>query len=193
MSNFAVVKLIATLGTEATAVFGIFARVLDVVWMMGFAFEGAMTTLVGQSLGSGNRNRAWKVLKIGLLVGFLMGGVVFAVVLAFPGAISRLFSRDSNLIDETSSFLRVFSPGFVFMFVVNVVYGTLVGGGRTIDTFLIGLMGNWPVKMGLLSLAVFLSGDMEKVAISLALTAVFTALAGTALVFRSRKWMETQV
>ncbi len=193
VSNFAMVKLIALMGMEATAIFGIFARIVDVVWMMGFALEGAVTTLVGQSLGSGKKERARKVLKIGLLVGLMMGAGFFVFLFFFPHIVARFFSKDLSLVEKSSSFLRIFSPGFIAIFALNVVYGVLVGGGRTIDTFVIGLIGNWPVKMTLLSLAVFIAGRMSIVAISLSSTVYIMSLIGLWVVFKSGKWLETEV
>lgn len=64
VTRVAMVKIFSMYGVLATATFGIFTRTIDTAWMIGFALEGAITTLVGQNLGRRDSSKALEVFSV---------------------------------------------------------------------------------------------------------------------------------
>ena len=192
VSRLVTVRIFSSIGVLATATYGVFMRVLEIGWMIGFALEGAITTLVGQNLGRKDRERALVVYREGLKIATLWGVILATVVFLFAPQISEIFTSEADLISSSSRFLRVSSFGFFFMLFMNVGYGTLVGGGRTIDTFYIGLLSNWAYRIPLMIIVAKLSKDLNILGAVFASSIAFGALLSVIVVNR-KKWLYVEV
>ncbi len=192
LSRMVTVKIFASYGVVAAATFGIFARVVEMAWTVGFALEGAITTLVGQSLGAKDKGRAEEVFKEGVKISLLLGTLISIVVAVFSHPISAFFSSDNSLIDSATAFLRLSSFGFAFMLLMNASYGALVGGGRTIDTLYIGMASNWLFRIPLLLLLSKIGIDYVFLGPAFSSSMAFGSIVGL-LIARRRKWLEVEV
>ncbi len=192
VTRVAMVKIFSMYGVLATATFGIFTRTIDTAWMIGFALEGAITTLVGQNLGRRDSSKALEVFSEGLKIGLLIGTVVSIVVFMFSTPIASLFSKDPHLVRSSSLFLRYTSFGFFFMYVMNVSYGTLVGGGRTIDTMFISLLSNWAFRIPLMFILKALGFGYNALGLVIAFSIAFGSLVGLFMINKKR-WLKFEV
>ncbi len=191
-TRIATVKIFSMYGVLATATFGIFARTIEMAWMIGFALEGAVTTLVGQNLGRKDSSKALEVFSEGLKIGIFIGFIVSIVVFTFSTPIASLFSKDPQLVKSASEFLRCTSFGFFFMYMMNISYGTLIGGGRTIDTMFIGLLGNWSFRIPAMFVMKSLNFGYNALGIIIALSIAFESFIGLFMV-RKKKWLKFEV
>ncbi len=192
ITRIAMVKIFSMYGVLATATFGIFTRTIDTAWMIGFALEGAITTLVGQSLGRRNSSKAFEVFSEGLKVGILIGIIASAAIFIFSTPIASLFSKDPQLVKSASFFLRYTSFGFFFMYIMNVSYGTLVGGGRTIDTLFISLLSNWAFRIPVMSVMKIFSFGYNALGLVIALSIALGSFVGLFMV-KKKKWLKFEV
>ncbi len=192
LTRIATVKIFSMYGILATATFGIFSRTIEMAWMIGFALEGAITTLVGQSLGRRDSSKALEVFSEGLKVSVLIGAIVSIAVFIFSEPIAFLFSKDPQLVKSASEFLRYTSFGFFFMYMMNISYGTLIGGGRTIDTMFIGLLGNWSFRIPAMFVMKSLNFGYNALGIVIALSIAFESFIGLFMV-KKKKWLKFEI
>ena len=192
ITRIATVKIFSMYGVLATATFGIFARTIEMAWMIGFALEGAITTLVGHNLGRKNSSKALEVFSEGLKIGILIGIIASAVVFILSTPIASLFSKDPQLVKSSSEFLRYTSFGFFFMCILNVSYGTLVGGGRTIDTLFISLLSNWAFRIPVMFVMKVLNFGYNALGLVIALSVALGSFVGL-LMIRKKKWLKFEV
>ncbi len=192
ISRLVTVKIFSSIGVLATATYGVFARVLEISWMIGFALEGAITALVGQSLGKRDKDRAIEVYKEGLRIATIWGAILAGIVFVFAPQISAIFAKENDLLVAASQFLRFSSFGFFFMLFMNIGYGTLVGGGRTIDTFYIGLVSNWAYRIPVMVLVARFFEDVNALGVAFASSIAFGAFLSV-LGVRKRKWLHVEV
>ncbi len=186
------VRIFSGLGVIAAAIFGIYTRVIEMGWMIGFAYEGAITTLVGHKLGRQDMEGAKEVYKEGIFLATITGLALSMIVFSLAYPITRIFTSDPDLIVSSVRFLRLTSFGFVFMLMLNAFYGVLVGGGRTIDTFYVGISANWGFRIpGLLVASKFFPSQMLY-GVIYALSIGFGAFMGYIIV-RKGRWMLTDV
>jgi len=189
ISRFVTVKIFSSLGVLATATLGIFFRIVEIGWMVGFALEGAVTTLVGQSLGARVKERAREVFREGFKMGGLMGGMFTLVVLTMAPFIAGFFAHSEDLLSSATTFLKISSFGFFFMPLLNVAYGTLIGGGRTLDTFYIGLVSNWGFRIPMMWIVSTLTGDYMPLGIIFS-TSIAVGVAMGLLAIKREKWLK---
>ncbi|MCD6450440.1 MAG: MATE family efflux transporter [Thermotogaceae bacterium] len=192
VSRLIIVKIFSYIGVTATAVFGVYSRVLDITWMIAFAIEGAITTLVGQSLGENNKEKAMVVFKEGLKLSVLMGSIVAILIFIFAHPIVSLFAREKDFAEASAEFLRYASLGFLFLPFMNVSYGTLIGGGRTIDTLMISSIGNWAYRIPLLIVVSRFTSNLNILALAYSSFIVFSGILGLFMV-KKGKWLHVEV
>lgn len=136
--------LVTGFGTHATAVFGIGIRILSFVIIPALGFSQATSTLVGQSIGAGNKAEAIAIGKrsITLITFFLtLAGVIMFLTSA---SIIKIFVPDSpDVISEGSEFVRIIALTFGFIGIQQVISGALRGGGNTTLAMLLAVVSVW--------------------------------------------------
>ncbi len=136
--------LVTGFGTQATAVFGIGIRILSFVIIPALGFSQATSTLVGQSIGAGNKAEAIAIGKrsITLIAFFLTLAGVIMFMTSVP--IIKIFVPDSpEVISEGSEFVRIIALTFGFIGIQQVISGALRGGGNTTLAMLLAIVSLW--------------------------------------------------
>ncbi len=78
------------------------------------------------------------------------------------------------------------------MYVMNVSYGTLVGGGRTIDTMFISLLSNWAFRIPLMFILKALGFGYNALGLVIAFSIAFGSLVGLFMINKKR-WLKFEV
>lgn len=177
--GFLVVQIIiVTMGTVAMASYQIGVNINALVFFPIFGFAIANTTLVGQSLGEKNYEKAegyaYESLKITMLLGFVMG--ILMVIFAEP--LASIYSNDPLAIKEAVGIVRTFGILEPLIAVLNICSSTLRAAGDIKYVMATSLVGLWTFR-------VMLSFGLNKY-FSLAMTAV---MIGIFFDFASRSFM----
>jgi len=142
LSAIALIWIVAGFGTVALAAYGIGIRLRMAVMMPGMGFGNAAATLVGQNVGALKPRRAehagWIVTAMYSLIALLMT----AIFCAFARPLIAVFNADSQVVAVGASFLRWFSPTFLFI-AFSIVLGRAMNGAG--DTF-------WPMMITAVSM-----------------------------------------
>lgn len=136
--------LVAGFGTHAMAVFGIGIRILSFVIIPALGFAQATSTLVGQSIGAGNTEKAKDITTKSLWM--MMGSLTVAgiILFAFSAPAIRIFVPDSpDVISAGSDFVRIIALTFGFIGIQQVVGGAFRGGGNTTLAMLLAIVSLW--------------------------------------------------
>lgn len=141
--------LINRLGTVAIATQQIAYTVEDVIWLVAFGMGTSCATLVGQSLGARDPERANLAISEGLRVGGIFIVAVAASYMLIPTVYMRLFTTEEAVIALGTMALRVAAVADVPMGLTLVLNGALQGAGDTKVTALITLFGSWVVRLSL--------------------------------------------
>lgn len=104
----------------------------------------AASTLVGQNIGAGKKDRAMEVARIATLTIFVV--LSFAGLCFFVGAeqVLNLFvPGETEVIQRGKTFIRIISLTFGLVGVQQVVSGALRGGGSTLTAMLLAILALW--------------------------------------------------
>lgn len=139
--NFALINAINQMDASAAsgAAHAVAVRIEAFSYLGGFALAIAATTMVGQSLGMKNPDRAARSAYLAFAVGGSMMAVMGLAYILFGGTLARLMSEDGRVIELTTRCL--FYTGFIQAgFAAAIIFsGSLRGAGDTFKVMLINL------------------------------------------------------
>ena len=141
--------IVAPLGTVSIAAHSLGITVESLCYMPGFGLAEAATTLIGQSVGAGQRaltrSFAWLTTSLGICVMTLMGILMYI----FAPELMSLMSPVEEVIAQGTQVLRIEAwaePMFAAAIVTN---GVFIGAGDTIIPAIMSLVSMWAVRLTL--------------------------------------------
>ncbi|MFN0161930.1 MAG: MATE family efflux transporter [Burkholderiales bacterium] len=148
--------LIARLGVEALAGYGIGQRLEFLLIPIAFGMGVAAVPMVGMAVGAGDIARARRVAWTAGAVSAVNLGVVGAIVALSPTIWSRFFSDDPGVLREAASYLVWAGPAFGFFGFGLTLYFASQGAGRVLGPVLAGtlrlivvaVVGTWLASRG---------------------------------------------
>jgi putative MATE family efflux protein len=192
-SWIALVRLIQTFGSQATAGYTVAIRIIIFSILPSWGLSSAAATLVGQNLGAKRPDRAehavWRAAFFDMI---FLGGVSLVYLLFAPQLVS-LFSRDPVVIAYAATCLRIISICYVLYAYGMVIVQAFNGAGDTRTPTLINLFCFWIVQ---LPLAYTLAKGLHlgPKGVFLAILTTETLLALIAInVFRLGRWKQKVV
>ena len=180
--------IVAPLGTIAIAANSLAITVESLCYMPGYGIAEAATTLVGQSIGAGQRlltkSFAYMSVALGIGVMTLMG----ILMLVFAPEMMTLMSPVEEIIAQGTDILRIEAwaePMFAAAIVCN---GVFIGAADTLKPAIMSLTSMWCVR---LTLAAYLARDygLRGVWTAMAIELTFRGLLFLTRLFRGR-WMK---
>ncbi len=186
-------RVVAGLGDVAYAAHQVAITGQSMSFMPGFGFSVAATTLVGQSLGAKDPDRARRIVKQTLLMAATMMGLLGLVLVVLAPQVMALFMPDPAVVARgvgPNRLLGVLQPVLAIMMVYS---GALRGAGDTRWTLVITGLAVWLVR---LPLAALLTGPLG-IGLMGAWIAMSFDMASRAMLFhfrfRSGRWATVKV
>jgi putative MATE family efflux protein len=177
--RFPFLFVLGVLGTPVVAAYAIGRRVIMLAMMPAWGYATASSTLVGQAVGSEDRDEAtdygWQTLRIAVVTQLLIAAAM--VLAARP--IAELFNTES--VGLTVEFIRVFGLAVGGFSVARTMRGGLRGAGDTTWP-LYGMVGGMALRLGAATLAlpagfaVTVLGVTVRPGLGLGLVGVFAAM-----------------
>ena len=195
MSVFVVFFILAKCNnaTAALASWTIGMRVESVIFMPLMALSLAVSSIVGQSLGAHENDRAfkagWRVTSIGIWMMVVMSTVMYI----FAAEIAGFLARDPSTIAYTVGYLRINCLAEPSLALAQVLSGALQGAGDTKPVMWYSIACNWIVRMPLAYAAtIMLHQGPEGVWWGMSLSIV---LQGFLVMWRynSKRWIEIKI
>lgn len=137
----------AKFGTDVLAAYGVGARLISFVVIVGLALMKANAALVGQNIGAMKLDRAEKTTNYAASISFVsltLIGILF-YVFAEPIVLTFLTGSD-EVVDMAVSFIKITSPTFGFMGMQLALVGTFRASGNTVESMLFTIIGIWVIQ-----------------------------------------------
>jgi len=137
----------ARFGTEVLAAYGVGARLISLVVVVGLALMKANAALVGQNIGAMKMDRAQKTSDYAALISFTALTIIGILFYAFAEPIVRAFLvANDQVIGMGVSFIKITSLSFGFMGMQLALVGTLRGSGNTVESMIFTIIGIWVIQ-----------------------------------------------
>jgi putative MATE family efflux protein len=148
-------KLVLLYGTVSYAAHQVGLSIEAFSFLPGYGFAVAAATMVGQSIGAGEYQRAkrenWEANRMAALVMAAMGLVFFF----FPYVLLRAFTDDEAVITLGTTFLKIVALLQVPLALTMVLAGSLRGAGDTRFIMWATMAGMWGIRVPLAFIAAF--------------------------------------
>jgi putative MATE family efflux protein len=138
LTNLTVILVTAAVGlfgTTALAGYGISSRLDYVMIPLLFGLCTAVLTMVGVNIGAGQIARARRIAWISSFVGLALTGSIGLVVALFPLLWLHLFSRDTEVLHQGMTYLRIVAPAYSALGFGFVVAFAAQGAGHVLWPF----------------------------------------------------------
>ena len=130
--------LLAQLGTEALAGYGIGQRLEFLLIPISFGIGVASVPMVGMAMGAGNITRARQVAWTAGGVSAINLALIGAVVTLAPDLWARLFTQDEAVLAHARQYLVTAGPAFAFFGLGLTLYFASQGAGQVIGPVMAG-------------------------------------------------------
>ncbi len=121
--------IVNTMGAAATAGFAAANRIDDFALIPGRSIANAMTTVMAQNTGAGRQDRVRKTVRTGILLETLFGIAASVVLFLIYGMCMRLFTADTEVLQEGETYLRLIAFMYVMPALTNGIQGYFRGIG----------------------------------------------------------------
>ena len=141
------VTLVAGFGSEAVAVYGVGTRIFSFVLIPALGLGLATSTVVGQNVGAGQRQRARETTTVGAKIAFWTLSAAGALAFAFARPLVAAFvPGEPAVIEQGAHFLRVMAPTWGFIGAQVVIGGGFSGAGRTYVSMMLAIASLWVLR-----------------------------------------------
>lgn len=180
--------------TAALAAWTIGMRVEALLFMPELALSIAVSSIVGQNLGAGKVDRAFRAGWAVCGIAVLMMGTVCVGEFVFARQLAEMMCADDlATVEATTSFLQINAIGAVSQGINAVISGALQGAGDTKITMWISIVCYWIIRLPLAWLLVVGLGMGASGAwISMAASATISAIA-MSVRFQSGGWVHRRI
>ena len=115
-------------GTDVLAAYGVGNRINNMIYVLINGIGTAVAIMVGQSVGSRNIRRAKNILKVGIILGLIVGCVSIGTLYLMIGPVVDIFTKDLVIKSHSVNYLKIMLisvvPWAVFQSLAAVFQGT---------------------------------------------------------------------
>lgn len=142
-------SIVSTFGTLAVAAYGIGNRILSVVMMPMRGLSMATTTMVGQTMGADDVDRAEKIAWTAVVLTFSLMMALILITQIFPGQIISVFNDNPEVVAYGIDFLKIVGLSFGFLGIRIVIGGSFRGAGNTVAAMVLAIIALWGIRVPL--------------------------------------------
>ncbi len=155
LSGLVVASIVNRFGSVVMAGFGVGQKLDQFAFLPAMSLGIAVTALVGQNLGANKEERVKEIVRVSVLLGVCLTGLVSLVAFFLPHVLIRLFTQDAAVLLVGTSYLRIVAFSYIAFAIMFTMGGVLRGAGDTLPTMLVTVLALWIVRV---PLAFYLSG-----------------------------------
>ncbi|MCF6095222.1 MATE family efflux transporter [Microaerobacter geothermalis] len=182
--------MIISMGTFTYAAHQIAGNIEIFSYMPGYGLAVAATTLVGQSLGAGQKEEAYQYGMLTMYISIIIMSVIGVLLFILSPWAASIFTDNSTVVSQVVTALRIDAFAQPFLAIGLVLTGALQGAGDTKYPMYSTAIGIWGVRViGVyflgIALNLGLAGAWLAIAIDIFVRAIFLLHR-----YRKKKWME---
>jgi putative MATE family efflux protein len=147
MGHIVFTAQVTGLGTIPLAAHSIAITAEEAFYMPGSGFQAAATTLCGQALGAGDKERVKHLASLCAKLCIIVHTFTGVLLFLFPEVMMSIFTPDLQVIALGASVLRIVSVSEPFFGLTMVLEGVFSGIGDTKPPFYVALFSMWFLRI----------------------------------------------
>ncbi|MFN2340617.1 MAG: MATE family efflux transporter [Halanaerobium sp.] len=134
--------MVGRLGASAVAAIGLTMQPVFFSTALASALGVGTTALVSRFIGSDEDKKAASVLQQSILLSIIFSLVFAAIFYFFAPSLLTLMGGEAEVVKLGTGYLRVMTPGFIFMVLAFIVTAALRGAGETKTPMKVNILVN---------------------------------------------------
>ena len=139
-ANLLVQSNVNTFGEIGMASWGAYSKIEGFAFLPITSFSMAMTTYIGQNLGAGERERARRGARFGLLSSLILAELIGLLIFLFAEPLIRFFLSGEEAIAWGVDHCRTVALFFFLLSFSNCIAGVLRGAGKAFVSMIVMLL-----------------------------------------------------
>ncbi len=147
LSEIAVITFVNKYGSDATAAYGVANQLVSYVQMPALCISITVSIFVAQSIGANQFERLNQVIRVGILLNYVLGGitVLFTYLLAKP--ILHLFLTSQNTIQISHSLLMITLWSYLIIGHSYILISTMRASGNVLWPTILSVISIWGIEV----------------------------------------------
>lgn len=129
-------SIINGMGLMPSAGYGVAQKLTSFIMLIPSSVMQSVSAFVAQNTGAGKKDRAWKGFLTAIATGCSLGVVIFCIGFFGGSVISRIFTSDPAVIEQSAAYLRGFAPECILTCVLFSSIGYFNGRGISIPVMI---------------------------------------------------------
>ncbi|MEI4830650.1 MATE family efflux transporter [Bacillus sp. FJAT-53711] len=147
LSEIAVISFVNRFGSDATAAYGVVNQVASYVQMPAVSLGITVSIFAAQSIGANQFDRLQKVIRAGLVMNYVIGGVLISFIYLFSKEILALFLTSQNTIDIAHSLIMITLWSYLIFGHAQIIGATMRASGTVLWPTIFAVISIWGVEV----------------------------------------------
>ncbi|OUA57208.1 MATE family efflux transporter [Bacillus thuringiensis serovar aizawai] len=147
LSEIAVIAFVNRFGSDATAAYGVVNQVASYVQMPAVSLGITVSIFAAQSIGAKQFNRLQEVIRAGIVMNYIIGGILIAFIYLFSREILSLFLTSSNTIEIAHSLVMITLWSYLIFGHAQIIGAAMRASGTVLWPTIIGVVSIWLVEV----------------------------------------------
>ncbi|MCU5555248.1 MATE family efflux transporter [Bacillus cereus] len=147
LSEIAVIAFVNRYGSDATAAYGVVNQVASYVQMPAVSLGITVSIFAAQSIGANQFDRLQKVVKAGIIMNYVIGGVLISLIYLFSRDILSLFLTSQTTIEIAHSLVMITLWSYLVFGHAQIISATMRASGTVLWPTVIGVVSIWLVEV----------------------------------------------
>ncbi|MEK4499394.1 MATE family efflux transporter [Bacillus sp. FSL R12-0069] len=147
LSEIAVIAFVNRYGSDATAAYGVVNQVASYVQMPAVSLGITVSIFAAQSIGANQFDRLQKVVKAGIIMNYVIGGVLISLIYLFSRDILSLFLTSQTTIEIAHSLVMITLWSYLIFGHAQIISATMRASGTVLWPTVIGVVSIWFVEV----------------------------------------------
>ncbi|PGZ07300.1 MATE family efflux transporter [Bacillus cereus] len=147
LSEIAVIAFVNRYGSDATAAYGVVNQVASYVQMPAVSLGITVSIFAAQSIGANQFDRLQKVVKAGIIMNYVIGGVLISLIYLFSRDILALFLTSQTTIEIAHSLIMITLWSYLIFGHAQIISATMRASGTVLWPTVISVVSIWLVEV----------------------------------------------
>lgn len=147
LSEIAVIAFVNRFGSDATAAYGVVNQVASYVQMPAVSLGITVSIFAAQSIGANQFNRLQKVIRAGIVMNYIIGGILITLIYLFSREILSLFLTSPNTIEIAHSLVMITLWSYLIFGHAQIIGAIMRASGTVLWPTVIGVVSIWLVEV----------------------------------------------
>ncbi|HDR7712975.1 MATE family efflux transporter [Bacillus cereus] len=147
LSEIAVIAFVNRFGSDATAAYGVVNQVASYIQMPAVSLGITVSIFAAQSIGAKQFNRLQEVIRAGIVMNYIIGGILIAFIYLFSKEILSLFLTSPNTIEIAHSLVMITLWSYLIFGHAQIIGATMRASGTVLWPTIIGVVSIWLVEV----------------------------------------------